>query len=113
MFHYLIINNIFNIFIIYNILVYYLDPNIIRIYKLSLVRYYLKITVFCYEIFKKWLLLGLFTVNVRNKHLLFHLIIILEPYIIVLGYFPFDIQPYRIMSDCLIIIFAIPIFKSL
>jgi hypothetical protein len=93
-------------------LVYYLDPIILRIYKLFLY-FYKNITVFCYEIFKKWLILGLFAVSFRNKHPLFHLIIILEPYIIVLGYFPFDIQPYRNMSDYLILIFAIPISKSL
>lgn len=69
--------------------------------------------MFCYEIFKKWLLLSLFIVNFRYKHPLFHLIIILEPYIIVLGYSPFDIEPYRIMSDYLTLIFTIPIYKYL
>lgn len=49
--------------------------------------------VLCYEVFKKWPLLSPSPGRFGQPLPLFHLTIILEPYTLVLGCFPLDIQP--------------------
>jgi len=71
---------------IYKVLVYCLDPLYYRrfllLYKRNRLFVFLLLSVrsvLCYEIFKKWPLLSLFTNCIWKKLPLFHLTIILEP----------------------------------